>query len=312
MSSISVVIPVFRSAPNLRDLVHSIRTALDLKGDPYEIILVEDCGGDNSWDIIFDLTLEFDELKGIKLSRNFGQHNALLCGIRTARHEMIITMDDDGQHPPEEISNLLDKINSGFDVVYATPNKENHSRVRNLASVTIKKILQNLMGVESATKVSAFRAFRTELRDAFENFSGPMVNIDIMLTWATTNFSSIEVERPSRIQGESGYSLGGLLNHAINMITGFSGVPLRIASYIGIIFAVIGGLILLYILTVFAVSGPVVPGFAFLASLITIFSGVQLLTIGVIGEYVARIHFRSMDRPPYVVKHISVKKRSND
>jgi undecaprenyl-phosphate 4-deoxy-4-formamido-L-arabinose transferase len=140
------------------------------------------------------------------------------------------------------------------------------------------------------------------MREAFSDFRGDMVNIDIMLTWATESFTSIKVVRNVRPQGTSGYTFAKLFNHAVNTIIGFSGVPLRISSYLGLMFALFGFLTLVYILVVYVLYGSTVPGFAFLASLLTIFSGVQLLTIGIIGEYVSRIHFRSMDRPAYLVK----------
>jgi glycosyltransferase involved in cell wall biosynthesis len=302
LPSVSIVIPVFRSGKSLEAFTNEAIKTLNNEKMIYELILVEDHGKDDSWAVIENIVTANDFVTGIKLSRNYGQHNALLCGIRAAKNDIVITMDDDGQHPCCELINLVNKISEGYDVVYATPIKEAHGLKRNLASVSFKWLVTKLLGVPNVREASAFRAFRTPLREAFSDFRGDMVNIDIMLTWATESFTSIKVVRNVRQQGTSGYNFAKLFNHAVNTITGFSGVPLRISSYVGLLFALFGFLILVYILIVYALYGSAVPGFAFLASLLTIFSGVQLLTIGIIGEYVSRIHFRSMDRPAYLVK----------
>ena len=299
------MVPVFRSEVLLESFVTELMATMDMYGAPYEILLIEDCGGDNSWDVIRKISKQFQLVKGIRLSRNFGQHSAVLCGIREATGEIIVTMDDDGQHPCEEIPNLLECLGEGVDVVYGTPIDENHNLFRNKASVFTKWVLKHLMGVPNAVEVGSFRAFRTKLREGFDTFQGPNVNIDIMLTWVTENISSIKVTLQQREHGKSGYSYMALVNHAINMITGFSGLPLRIASIAGILFAMLGFFILIYVFATYILVGSAVPGFAFLASIITIFSGVQLLTIGIIGEYISKIHFRSMNRPPYIIREKS-------
>jgi undecaprenyl-phosphate 4-deoxy-4-formamido-L-arabinose transferase len=238
-------------------------------------------------------------VRGIKLARNYGQHNALLCGIRAARGELVVTIDDDLQNPPEEILKLLAKLGEGHDVVYGTPENETHNFLRNQASKITKFALQSAMGAESASKVSAFRVFRTRLRDAFDAYRSPTVNIDVLLTWGTTRFGAVRVRQDERTVGDSGYSFGKLVNHAINMMTGFSVLPLQIASILGLAFGAMGLLILGYVLWNYLQHGSSVPGFAFLASIISIFSGVQLFALGIFGEYLARMHFRSMERPPY-------------
>jgi len=267
----------------------------------FEIIFVEDCGGDESWSVIEALAVQDTRVRGVKLARNFGQHNALLCGIRAAKGKLIITIDDDLQNPPEEIPKLLDEISKGYDVVYGSPANETHGFFRNQASRITKLALQGAMGMESASKVSAFRVFRTRLRDVFEAYRSPQVNIDVLLTWGTTRFSSINVRQDERKIGDSGYGFKKLAAHAINMMTGFSVLPLQIASVLGILFGSIGFVILAYVVVGYFLHGSAVPGFAFLASIIAIFSGVQLFTLGIFGEYLARMHFRSMERPPYAV-----------
>lgn len=297
--SLSVVIPVYRSQKTLVELHRRIVAALESIPVVFELIMVEDCGGDDSWKVIEHLASQDARVKGIKLARNYGQHNALLCGIRAACGEFTLTIDDDLQNPPEEIPKLVEKLTNGYDVIYGTPEKETHNFLRNQASKITKFALQSAMGAESASKVSAFRFFRTRLRDAFDAYRSPTVNIDVLLTWGTTRFASVRVRQDERMVGDSGYSIGKLINHAINMLTGFSTLPLQIASLLGIVFGGIGFLLLIYVLGRYFMFGSSVPGFPFIASIIAIFSGVQLFTLGIFGEYLARMHFRSMERPPY-------------
>ena len=297
---ISVVVPCYRSAENLPELYRRVTSVLEALVQEFELLFVEDCGGDHTWTMIQELATSDLRVRGIKLARNYGQHNALLCGIREATGDVIVTLDDDLQNPPEEIHKLIDKLEQGFDVVYGSPAKETHGILRDIASKITKIALQSSMGIESASKVSAFRAFRTELREAFENYRSPTVNIEVLLTWGTTKFSSVTVRQDVRIRGESGYTLKKLITHAINMMTGFSTLPLQIASVLGLIFGFVGFLILIYVVGRYMLYGSAVPGFSFIASIVAIFSGVQLFALGVIGEYLARMHFRSMERPPYV------------
>jgi undecaprenyl-phosphate 4-deoxy-4-formamido-L-arabinose transferase len=196
----------------------------------------------------------------------------------------------------------LDELAKGYDVVYGTPAQERHGLWRDLASQVTKIALQSAMGAETARKVSAFRVFRTHLRDAFANYRGPFVSIDVLLTWGSTRFSSVTVQHDPRRVGVSNYTFRKLLTHALNMMTGFSTVPLQLASLIGFLFTLFGIAVLIYVLGRYIIQGGSVPGFPFLASVIAIFSGAQLFALGIIGEYLARMHFRMMDRPAYVVR----------
>jgi len=234
--------------------------------------------------------------------RNYGQHNALLAGIRLARCPIIVTVDDDLQHPPQEIPKLLEKLDEGFDVVYGAPETAQHGLWRNLASQITKMALSSVINVKIARKVSAFRAFRTSLRDAFADYRGAHPSIDVLLSWGTNRFSSVSVRHQSREKGRSNYTFAKLVTHAINMITGFSTLPLRVASILGFTFTIFGLFVLLFVLIRYLIWGSPVAGFPFLASTIAIFSGVQLFAIGTIGEYLARMYIRLMDRPSYVIR----------
>jgi len=303
---VSVVIPVYRSASVLPELHRRLTEVLPGLADRYELVLIEDAGGDGSWDVIEALAARDGHVRGIRMSRNYGQHNALLCGIRAARYDSIVTMDDDLQNPPEEIGKLLGLLGDGVDVVYGTPGTEQHGFLRNQASRITKIALQSAMSAETARSVSAFRAFKTRLREAFASYAGPFVSIDVLLTWGSTRFAHVRVNHEPRTAGTSNYTFRMLVTHALNMTTGFSTLPLQIASLIGFVFTLFGFVVLAVVLGTYVVNGgSSVPGFAFLASIIAIFSGAQLFALGIIGEYLARMHFRSMDRPAYVVREVT-------
>jgi undecaprenyl-phosphate 4-deoxy-4-formamido-L-arabinose transferase len=299
---ISVVVPVYNSEGTLRDLVARLEPVLRQRaGDGrFEVILVNDGSRDTSWDVIQRIAHEQPFVRGINLMRNFGQHNTLICGIRAARFDTICTIDDDLQNPPEEMPKLLDALPGGADVVYGAPEHEQHGLWRNLASQVAKIVLQKAMGATTARNISAFRVFRTRLRRAFDNYRGPYVSIDVLLTWATSRFAVVRVRHDPRTIGRSNYTLRKLLVHALNMLTGFSVWPLRIASLVGFGFTLFGVGVLLYVLIRYLIQGSTVAGFPFLASVVAIFSGAQLFALGILGEYLARLHFRMMDRPTYV------------
>lgn len=298
--SLSVVVPVFNSESTLKVLVQTLDQTL--AGIKKELILVNDGSRDRSWEVICELSRERDWVRGINLMRNYGQHNALLCGIRDAHNEIIVTMDDDLQNPPDEVPKLLTKLSEGYDVVYGTPLKENHGMMRDVASRVTKIALQSAMGAETAKSVSAFRAFRSDLRTAFERYSGPYVSIDVLLTWSTQRFAAVPVANRPRAGGVSGYTARKLITHAMNMLTGFSTLPLQIASIVGFILTMFGVAILAFVTIRYLMYGGLVPGFSFLASIISIFSGAQLFALGIFGEYLARVHSRTMDKPPYAVR----------
>jgi undecaprenyl-phosphate 4-deoxy-4-formamido-L-arabinose transferase len=300
--TVSVVIPVYRSEASLPELVARIRSVLKKRGCAFEILFVNDGSPDQSWEIISKLAQAHPEVRGIHLSRNFGQHNALLCGIREARHDVIITMDDDLQHPPDELPTLLDRLSEGWDVVYGTPEEEQHGWLRDVASVGIKRILYTVLGISTARAVSAFRAFRAHLRHAFADYRSPYVSIDPMLSWGTTRFTAVPVRHEARRHGQSNYSFRKLVRHTLNLTTAFSTAPLRFATIFGFFASFLGLLLLGGVLTRYLLDGCPVAGFTFLASVIILFSGTQLLALGVIGEYMARMHIRLMERPSYVVR----------
>ena len=301
-SGLSVVVPVYRSEAILPELIERLEIALSRMASAFELVLVNDSSPDCSWDVICQQAESRAWIHPINLMRNYGQHNAILCGIRATQYDVIVTMDDDLQHPPEEIPKLLAVLAEGFDVVYGTPENEEHGMLRDLASVVTKAALQNVMGAAIARQVSAFRAFRAEVAGAFSHYEGSFVSIDVLLTWGTNRFAATPVLHQPRKQGASGYSFRKLITHAMNMMTGFTTLPLQIASLVGFVFTFFGFCVLAYVVTRYFIHGDPVPGFPFLASIVALFSGAQLFALGIIGEYLARMHFRSLQKPPYVVR----------
>jgi undecaprenyl-phosphate 4-deoxy-4-formamido-L-arabinose transferase len=302
VDSLSVVVPVFASEGALPLLVERLAKVLPTVTDRYELILVNDGSPDDSWSAVRHAVALHPWVRGICLARNYGQHSALLCGIRAARHDVIVTLDDDLQNPPEEIPRLLNALAAGAEVVYGTPRAEQHGLLRDLASQVTKMVLRGAMGADTARSISPFRAFHTEIRRAFDRLHAPSANIDVLLTWGARRFTSVPVDHAPRTEGRSNYTIGRLARHALNMMTGFSTWPLRAASLLGFGFTLLGVCILVFVVGVYLTKGGTVPGFSFLASVIAIFAGAQMFALGIIGEYLSRMHFRMMERPTYAVR----------
>lgn len=303
VQSVSVVVPVYNSEQSLPTLLERLVPILLGLGVPWEVVFVYDGSPDRSWEVVCEMARQYPNVRGIALSRNFGQHNALLCGIRAARHEVVVTMDDDLQHPPEEMPLLLRKLEEGFDVVYGTPHRQQHGSWRDASSVLTKLALRHILGAATARDVSAFRAFRTALRDAFAEYRSPFVSIDGLLSWGARHFGAVSVRHDSRRLGRSNYNLRKLFQHAANLTTGFSTAPLQLASLLGFAATLFGLFVLAVVVARYLFAGGgTVPGFSFLASIITIFAGAQLFSLGIIGEYLARMYFRTLDKPVYLVQ----------
>src|SRR6266496_58983 len=301
-SGISILIPVYNSSEILPLLIERLIPVTQSLNMSFEVILVDDGSSDESWNVISDLAAKHTWICGICLMRNYGQHNAVLCGIRAAKHEIVVTLDDDLQHPPEEIPKLVHKLAEGYDVVYGIPDKKQHGLWRILASLVTRWTLRSTLGSKVPDDFSAFRALRTRTRDAFKQYHSPFVSVDVLLTWASTRFVSIKVRHDSRQFGASTYTFRNLLSYIPLMVTGYSALPLRFASLAGFSFTIFGFFVLIYVLGRYFILGGSLPGFPFLASIISIFSGVQLFSLGVIGEYLAQMHFRTMDRPIYTIR----------
>lgn len=300
--SASVVIPVFNSQDTLPELIDRLSRILPGAAEEFEVILVNDGSSDTSWDVICHLVEANAWVGGLNLMRNYGQHNALLAGIRAAGGEIIVTMDDDLQHPPEEIPKLLEKVAAGYDVVYGTPQRKQHGLLRKVAAQAVRLVYWGATGDKIFLATSAFRAFRTQVRESFTKFQGPFVSIDVLLTWGTTRFAVVPVRHEPRQRGASNYTFGKLVIHALNIMMALTTLPLQLASWLGFAFVLFGTGVLIYGVGRMMVTGSSVSGFPFLALFIAIIAGAQLLALGIIGQYVGRIHTHSMGQPSSVIR----------
>lgn len=299
-TQISVVVPVYRSAGTLTELVQRVADSVGVKN--LELILVDDSSGDGSWPTVLELSQKYDWVRGIRLGRNSGQHAALLAGVRAASNLLTVTIDDDLQHPPEEIPKLVETLQrTGADVVYGVPSDAAHAGWRKGSGWLVRKSMKTVLGVKEVVDMSSFRIFRTDLRHAFDVRVGPGVSLDALLAWGASDFQTVTVEHNPRREGKSHYSLRKLWRFSIDTITGYTTVPLHAVSALGFITAIIGIFLMIgFVLVPFA-RGISIQGFPFLASTIILFSGIQLITLGVVSEYLAKMHFRIMNKPEYVV-----------
>jgi undecaprenyl-phosphate 4-deoxy-4-formamido-L-arabinose transferase len=294
---------VYNGAASIAELTH--RTVATLDGTlEWELIFVVDGSPDDSWSTVTSLVDKYSQVVGIDLFRNFGQHNALLAGIRHASFDVVVTMDDDLQHRPETIPALLAALTDDVDLVYGRTDVEEHGRWRNMSSRVAKFLMGASIGGRMARDSGAFRAFRTSLRNGFDRVDDPYVSIDVLLSWVTTRYTTCITPMEQRSVGTSAYTFRKLLRHTLNMVTGYSTKPLRLVTWMGFILALFGVATLVYVLTRYFTTEDAVPGFPFLASLISILAGAQLFGLGVIGEYLGRMHFRSMQRPTYVTREV--------
>lgn len=297
---ISIVIPVYRSALTLPELHRRVVLAVANITQEFEIILVEDCGGDDSWEVIEKLASQDSRVRGIKLSRNFGQHAATICGCSTARGRWIFTLDDDLEHQPEFIPDLYAKATQGFSLVYGVYPQRTHSAWRNLTSEIGRRMFRFAIPTLNYSYTS-FRCIQGGLAREMVRFDSPFPFVDGYLSWITNNCASVPIVHADRVFGTSNYNFRKLVVHSINIFVTFSDLPLRLASWLGL-GAFFIGMLWLAIIVIEKLMGDVtVSGFASVMAGVILFGGIQLLILGIIGEYLGRVNFQSSRRPLYLV-----------
>jgi glycosyltransferase involved in cell wall biosynthesis len=301
-SGVSVVIPCYRSARTLPLLVERIHAVLPTVTTAYEVILVVDGSPDDTWEVARELVERHDAVRALLLARNYGQHNALVAGIRWAHHEVVVTMDDDLQHPPEEIPKLLGALRPGVDIVYGVPNSGTHGPIRDLASKSLKIVLSGRFGGENGREISAFRAFRSFLSESLDKVGPQCTQIDIAFSWATTRIAAVRVGMQGRLLGRSNYSPSMLVRHAIGVFVGYSTLPLRLVTYVGLLTGAFGLVLFLIFLWTYWSGDGSIKGFTSIASMVSLFAAAQMIALGIIGEYLGRIHVERMGRPMYIVR----------
>jgi undecaprenyl-phosphate 4-deoxy-4-formamido-L-arabinose transferase len=301
---LSIVIPVYRSSAVLRALIESLLTVLDRIGMSYEVVLVEDGSPDDSWRVVGELQAAHpDRIVAVQLMRNYGQHNALMCGLRHTQGRLVVTMDDDGQNPPAEIPKLVRMIESGdFDLVYGIPSSRRHTAWRNAGSALVFAFYR----ITFQTRVTAtpFRIIHRELLESIFTYDLNFTFIDGLLAWNTQRIGEVSVAHHPRAGGRSGYSPRKLLTLAFNLFTNFSLLPLQLVSLCGFITAVCGLVTAFYYLVQYLMHRIGVPGYASIIIAVLVLGGTQLLAIGVMGEYIGRLHLNVNRKPQYTERHV--------
>lgn len=301
---LSVVIPAYRSAGTLALLNERLVATLDSLQLTYELVYVDDGSPDESWQVLQELHRAHPHrITAIQLNRNFGQHNALMCGFRHCRGRYVITMDDDLQNPPSEIPKLLASIRSrGLDVVYGNPDHKSHQTWRNLGSRLINFFYRSVF--RNAITVSSFRIIDNRVLSSMFSYDLNFTFVDGLLAWNTTRIGSIEVAHHSRERGRSGYSLGKLMTLAFNLFTNFSLWPLQLVSLLGLVTASLGlGAAAIYLL-LYLSSNIAVPGYASVIIAVLVLGGIQLISLGIMGEYLGRLHLNVNKKPQYTTRDV--------
>lgn len=302
---ISVVIPCYRSQFSIESVVDGTYRTLSQRDELFEIILINDGSPDEVWSVITKLTEKYpDIVKGINFTKNYGQHAALLAGYKYSKGDIVISMDDDGQTNPEFIWKLIDKLNEGFDVVYAKYPVTKESLFRRLGSWANNKMSEDLIGKPKNVKGTSFNAIRRYVIEDMIKYDKSYPYIGGLVYRATSNIGDVEIEHSERKQGKSGYTLNKLVNLTLNGFTAFSVKPLRIASYLGIFSAFIGFIYAVVIIIRKIVNPSIQLGYSSLMSAILFIGGLIMFLLGMIGEYVGRIYISINNQPQYVIKEI--------
>ena len=296
LPQVSVVVPVYGRGESLESLTERIGQTLR---DRYEIILVDDGNPPQTWGKILELT--GSRVVGLRLSKNSGQHAATLAGIRAARGTLTVTIDDDLQNPPEEIPVLLKALDQPMDLVYGTPRQPSLPIHRRFLSRIARTTLSIVSRDKTLTTMSSFRVFRTQLRDAFSNVSGGLISLDVMLRWATSRISSVEVSHHVRRSGKSNYKVSTLIRHYFRHISAYSIRLLVVTTAIGALMVIVSIFGMIWVVGRRIATGSSVDGFPFLATSILAFSGIQLLVTSSLGIYIGGIHQRVINRPSYLI-----------
>jgi len=306
---ISIVIPVFNEEGNLVELHSRLRQVVLALQKSYEIILVDDGSSDRSLETMRKLAGQDPNVVAVSLTRNFGQHPAIAAGLSQARGDVVVIMDADLQNPPEEIPKLLAGIDSGNDLVFGIRKQRKDNLIRRLGSWFAEAILRKLVGTSS--NVSAFLAVRQQFVREFNSCPERNKFFTALFTWLGAKSTGVEVEHSPRSSGQTHYSIRKLVQLLITMTVSFSEYPLRLASRLGFLVSLIGLILAARVFIQKLLLHIVVPGYASLFAAIVFFGGVQLLFLGVIGEYLARVHIETRKRPDFLIRNIIRKKDSD-
>ena len=299
----SVIVPVYNSSRTLRPLLEGIVSIFKKIKETFEVIFVEDCGGDDSWNVLCRLKKEFPEIVTvIKLAKNFGQHNAILCGLNHMNGRHVITIDDDLQIPPGEIEKLIGEFNNtNPDVIYGIYSEKKHGYFRNFGSRIVQKIFKKIF--KAKNDITSFRLISEHTASKLKSHKENFVFIDGLLHWYTNDFAFVRVQHEPRKAGKSGYNISSLIKLANNLLFNFTTLPLKWMTYLGLTFSLLSFIsAIIFIFRKLIYSVPL--GYTSIIVTIFFFFGITLLVIGVIGEYVSRLYSVQNEKPQYSVKEI--------
>ncbi len=301
---ISICIPCYRSAKLLPAVVSNIKEKFEQRPEDYQLVLVNDCSPDNTFQVIQELCNEDKQIIGVNLTRNYGQAAAKMAALEYATGDIVIFMDDDGQHPAEGIFTLVDKLNEGYDVVYAHFANKKHTLFKRITSNLHNWLAEKMGNKPKGIHRSSFSAWSRPVADAIRKYNSPFVSIGSFMMQITTNYANVQIEHKKRIAGKSGYTLRKLFKMWLNIFISFSMAPLRMATYLGFIFSV-GGFIWGIILVIRRLINPsIVAGYTSNMVLILLIGGIIMIILGIIGEYVGRIYMTISGLPQYNVRQV--------
>jgi polyisoprenyl-phosphate glycosyltransferase len=297
---VSIVVPVYRGEKSLPELIRRIGNALN--GVRHEVILVNDCSPDQSWQVIRAIASQNPQIVGLNLRKNAGQHNAIMAGLNYATGKIIVTMDDDLQHAPEDVPKLLGKISDGYDVCYTKFAIKKHALWKRAGSQLNDWLAVLLLGKPPGLYLSPFKAMRREVKDEVVKYSGPSTYIDGLMLSVTSNIASVEVQHHPRADGgEGGYNLRRSISLLLKMSTITSTLPLRLATLLGFAFGLLGAFLAVLLIAQRFIWNAMPIGWSSIIVSSLILGGIQLLALGILGEYIGRIFLEVRKRPQFVI-----------
>lgn len=302
MNKISFVIPCYNSSKTIESVVNEIVTTVNKRDDEYEIILVNDCSTDDVWNVIKKLRKYNSRIKGICFAKNFGQHSALMAGYNKASGDIVVSLDDDGQTPADEVYSLIDKLNEGYDVVYASYDHKQHSSARNLGTKVNNIMCEKLLGKPKGLTITSYFVARRFVINEIKKYSNSYAYVPGLVLRTTSNLTSVPVKHRIREEGKSGYSFTKLLALWMNGFTAFSVKPLRISTFIGMLTALIGFIYCIFIIINKIVNPNVLIGWSSTIGVMLLLGGMILFVLGMIGEYLGRAYISLNNSPQYVIK----------
>lgn len=303
MKKVSFVIPCYRSEHTLPHVIAEIEEKMaQLDKYEYDIFLINDCSPDHTWDVIRQLCEKKPYVKGISFARNFGQHAALMAGLRHSDGDYVVCLDDDGQTPADEADKLLDKLEEGYDAVYAKYEHKQHSAFRNLGSKVNELMTRTMLGKPKDLYISSYFAVKRFVVEDMVRYENSYPYVIGLVLRATKSITNVTVQHREREEGSSGYTLKKLLGLWFNGFTAFSVKPLRIATAIGGCAAAVGFLYGIYTIVKRLVNPNVPMGFSSTMAAIVFFGGMIMIMLGLIGEYVGRIYISLNNSPQYVIR----------